>query len=331
MIVSGKDVIVMIDDGGFKLYGCASSCSLNLSTSMIETSSVGSGLYSTFRPQKHGFTATISGLLNLDDPTALSLYDLRQKQLAMTQLLVKFTRTDAAGNEYVSEFDAYITGSTDSGDANGAATFDIDLQGTGELVETSSTVVKICNHTWMTRNWDGTTFRNGDTIPEVTDPTAWAALTTPAWCYYDNDPANGAIYGKLYNQWAIVDIRGLAPLGWKIPTNDDINDLAICLGGSSVAGGKMKETGLTYWNSPNTGATNESGWNGRGGMYRLLSGAFQSPLKNEALFWKTNSVGNEVGAFGLDHSAGFLINGIITTPFDPTNKYGLSVRLLKDI
>jgi hypothetical protein len=249
MIVSGKDVIVMIDDGGFKLYGCASSCSLNLSTSMIETSSVGSGLYSTFRPQKHGFTATISGLLNLDDPTALTLYDLRQKQLALTQVLVKFTRTDAAGNEYISTFDAYITGSTDSGDANGAASFDIDLQGTGELVESSSTVVRICNQTWMTRNWDGTTFRNGDTIPEVTDNLTWASLTTPAWCYYDNDPANGAIYGKLYNWYAVNDSRGFAPFGWRVPDEDESGFTSLPAGGREGSIGNFYDINLNarFW------------------------------------------------------------------------------------
>lgn len=327
MIVSGKDVIVMIDDGGFKLYGCASSCSLNLSTSMIETSSVGSGLYSTFRPQKHGFTATISGLLNLDDPTALTLYDLRQKQLAMTQVLVKFTRTDAAGNEYISTFDAYITGSTDSGDANGAASFDIDLQGTGELVETSSSVVKICNQTWMTRNWDGTTFRNGDTIPEVTDNTAWAALTTPAWCYYDNDPANGAIYGKLYNWAAVNDIRGLAPFGWRIPTQTDFNDLQTCLGGSGVAGGKMKQTGTTYWDSPNTGATNESGFTGLGSGWRDQNGPFANQ-KIEGSFWSSTA-----GAIPLVSAIVGILNNTTDdfTTSDNDQKQGFSVRLLKDI
>lgn len=326
MIVSGKDVIVMIDDGGFKLYGCASSCSLSLSTSMIETSSVGSGLYSTFRPQKHGFTATISGLLNLDDPTALSLYDLRQKQLAMTQVLVKFTRTDAAGNEYVSTFDAYITGSTDSGDANGAASFDIDLQGTGELVETSSSVVKICNQIWMTRNWDGTTFRNGDTIPEVTDGTTWAALTTPAWCYYNNDPANGAIYGKLYNWYAVNDPRGFAPFGWRVPIEDDINDLVSCLGSLSVVGGKMKQTGTTLWTAPNTGATNESGFTALPSGSRDISvGAFSNIGINSS-FWYNETYFANAKAFSVTYNSSAL-----TPVFGLAYGVGISVRLIKDI
>jgi uncharacterized protein (TIGR02145 family) len=293
---------------------------------MIETSSVGSGLYSTFRPQKHGFTATISGLLNLDDPTALTLYDLRQKQLALTQVLVKFTRTDAAGNEYISTFDAYITGSTDSGDANGAASFDIDLQGTGELVESSSSVVKICNQTWMTRNWDGTTFRNGDTIPEVTDDSTWASLTTPAWCYYDNDPANGAIYGKMYNWYAVNDPRGLAPFGWRVPIEDDINDLLSCLGSLSVVGGKMKQTGTTLWTAPNTGATNESGFTALPSGSRDISvGAFSNIGINSS-FWYNETYFTNAKAFSVTYNSSAL-----TPVFGLPYGVGISVRLIKDI
>ena len=66
---------------------------------------------------------------------------------------------------------------------------------------------------WMKENLEVVTYRNGDIIPQVTDATAWAALTTGAWCWYDNDPANGATYGKLYNWYAVNDSRGLAPKG----------------------------------------------------------------------------------------------------------------------
>lgn len=61
---------------------------------------------------------------------------------------------------------------------------------------------------WMSKNLEVVTYRNGDVIPQVTDPSAWANLTTGAWCYYNNDPANGAIYGKLYNWYAVIDSRG---------------------------------------------------------------------------------------------------------------------------
>lgn len=69
---------------------------------------------------------------------------------------------------------------------------------TGAKLITIPSVV-ICNQTWMKNNLDVSTYRNGDIIPQVSNPATWSALTTGAWCYYNNDPANGAVYGKLYN------------------------------------------------------------------------------------------------------------------------------------
>ena len=129
---------------------------------------------------------------------------------------------------------------------------------------------------WMRKNLDVVTYRNGDVIPQVTDATAWAALTTGAWCYYNNDVANGAIYGKLYNWYAVNDTRGLAPTGWHLPTDDEWTILTDKLGGTSVAGRKMKSVGTTRWNSFNTSATNESGFAALGGGIRLRRGGFQS-------------------------------------------------------
>jgi uncharacterized protein (TIGR02145 family) len=117
-------------------------------------------------------------------------------------------------------------------------------------------VVKICNSTWMKSNLMVSKYRNGDVIPQVSDPTQWANLTTGAWCYYTNDTANGPIYGKLYNWYAVIDSRGLAPIGWHVPSDLEFTTLSNCLGGEPIAGGKMKATNL--WDSPNTGANNSS-------------------------------------------------------------------------
>lgn len=121
----------------------------------------------------------------------------------------------------------------------------------------------------MTENLNVKYFRNGDLIPEVQDPSEWENLTSPAWCYYNGDSENEELYGVLYNWYAVSDPRGLAPLGWHISTAEEVDNLITCLGGPSVAGGKMKTTGTIEsgngtWLSPNLGATNESGWNGRG-------------------------------------------------------------------
>ena len=137
----------------------------------------------------------------------------------------------------------------------------------------SCEAVTIGTQVWMCKNLDVSTYRNGDTIPQVTDSLTWSKLTTGAWCYYNNDPAMGAIYGKLYNWFAVKDPRGLAPAGWHIPKDTEWAILTDYLGGSDNAGGKLKKTGIYedvngLWNSPNTGATNETGFSALPGGYR---------------------------------------------------------------
>lgn len=136
--------------------------------------------------------------------------------------------------------------------------------------------ITICSQVWMDKNLDVATYRNGDPIPKVTDNTAWAALTTGAYCYYNNDSATyAATYGKLYNWYAVNDPRGLAPAGWHVPSDAEWTTIETCLGGASVAGGAMKETGTTHWTSPNSGATNSSGFTGLpGGSRNGGDGAF---------------------------------------------------------
>jgi uncharacterized protein (TIGR02145 family) len=137
---------------------------------------------------------------------------------------------------------------------------------------------------WMKKNLNVSKYSDGTVIPQVTDPTQWANLTTGAWCYYNNDTANGAVYGKLYNWYAVAGIHDndpstpnkiLAPQGWHVPSDAEWSILINHLdpnadGGNTlpnVVGGKMKSTGTLsagngLWNSPNTDATNESGFSG---------------------------------------------------------------------
>jgi uncharacterized protein (TIGR02145 family) len=141
----------------------------------------------------------------------------------------------------------------------------------GDCSESITTT--ICDQVWMVKNLDVTTYRNGDPIPEVTNPTEWVNLTTGAWCYFENNSANGTVYGKLYNWYAVNDSRGLAPAGWHVPSDEEWTILSDCLGGELVAGGAMKSTGTLeagtgLWLSPNTGATNSSGFSGLPGGFR---------------------------------------------------------------
>jgi len=132
--------------------------------------------------------------------------------------------------------------------------------------------VRIGTQVWMKKNLDVTRYRNGDKIPQVKDRHKWASLTTGAWCWYNNDSATGAVYGKLYNWYAVHDPRGLAPEGWHVPSEAEWTTLSTYLGGYAVAGGKMKSTGTIeagtgLWYAPNADATNSSGFTALPGGY----------------------------------------------------------------
>jgi uncharacterized protein (TIGR02145 family) len=133
--------------------------------------------------------------------------------------------------------------------------------------ETPITEVTIGTQIWLQKNLDVNRYRNGDIIPEVKDRVAWSELTTGAWCYYNNDPENRATYGKLYNGYAMLDPRGLAPEGWHIPDDTEWMTLNMYLG-EDVAGKAMKAT--TGW-SPYNDGTNSSGFTGFPGGRRANS------------------------------------------------------------
>jgi uncharacterized protein (TIGR02145 family) len=161
--------------------------------------------------------------------------------------------------------------------ANGTATV-TDIDGN------NYPVVKIGDQIWMAEDLRVTTYPNGTPIPHVTDNTAWANLaddnTSDAYCFYNND--NTTDYGALYTYAAAI---GVCPDGWHLPTDTEWTELTDYLGGTSVAGGKMKETGTSHWNSPNTGATNESGFSAiPGGIRSGFDGTF-SQLGNYSYWW----------------------------------------------
>lgn len=120
--------------------------------------------------------------------------------------------------------------------------------------------INIGTQVWMIENLKTSKFTNGDPIPNITNAKEWSDLTTGAYCDYLNSSGNSTTYGKLYNWYAVNDSRKIAPVGWHVATDAEWATLITYLGGESVAGGKMKETGTTHWKSPNTGATNGSGF-----------------------------------------------------------------------
>jgi uncharacterized protein (TIGR02145 family) len=195
-----------------------------------------------------------------------------------------------------------------------------------------SPTVTIGTQVWMTRNLDVATYRNGDTIPEVKDSAEWANLTTGAWCYYNNDPALGAIYGKLYNHAAVVDPRGLAPAGWHIPGDSyhlyghdpditfdggDWKPLSDYLGGGDVAGSKMRASSL--WNTPNSGVANESGFTALPGGVRDKDGSFNS-IGSSGVWWSGGQREDDYVGAGVDFTDKYYVTTVLgTSSFDTQN------------
>ena len=196
------------------------------------------------------------------------------------------------------------------------------------LITTSTTAVclptiVIGTQQWMNKNLDVAFYKNGDLIPQVTDGAEWATLTTGAWCYYNNDSTLGNTYGKLYNWYAINDIRGLAPQGWHIPSDAEWTTLSTSLAGESVAGGKMKEAGTLNWTSPNTGGNNNSGFTALPGGFRQNNGF---GLQGIWASWWSATPGDNNMIWGR-----FIFQSDVNLGRGLTEKsYGYSVRCVKD-
>jgi uncharacterized protein (TIGR02145 family) len=188
--------------------------------------------------------------------------------------------------------------------------------------------IAICNQVWALKNLDVTKYRNGDLIPQVTNATDWSALTTGAWCWYNNDSATyGATYGKLYNWYAVNDSRGLAPAGWHIPSENDWSLLFTCIGGD---GGRLKEAGLTHWASPNAGATNNSGFTALPGGMRHDTAPTVSSFDSRAYggYWWSSTDGTAYA----NYATFVMFSNIDTIAVLNSNykKNGYSVRCLRD-
>ena len=184
-------------------------------------------------------------------------------------------------------------------------------------------VIRIGPQAWAIANLNVSTFRNGDTIPEAKSNKDWIAAGEagkPAWCYYNNDPALGLIYGKLYNWFAVNDPRGLAPGGWVLPSDADWSKLISSLGGTGTAGLKMKSN--KRWSDDNNG-TNDSGFTGYPAGYRAENGAF---LNSGSIgIWWSSSESNLLNA--IDH---YLSQTNSIAGSTSPKKRGESVRCLRE-
>ena len=208
-----------------------------------------------------------------------------------------------------------------AGTAVGNGTY-IPGNGTTDIDGNTYTSIIINGQEWMQQNLAVTKYRNGDPIPTGLSNTTWQNTTSGAYAIYNNDAANNNLYGKLYNWHAVNDSRGLCPTGWHVPSDAEWTTLETNLGGSSVAGGKMKAT--TGWNSPNTGATNSSGFTAFPGGYRDGNGSY-SDIGVYGLWWSSSendSASAWIRSLYYDYS-GVIRNGT-------TKRSGYSVRCVRD-
>lgn len=184
--------------------------------------------------------------------------------------------------------------------------------------------VIIDSQTWTGCNANTKFYNNGDPIPYVDNSTTWSSLTTGAWCYYNNDSSNESTYGILYNWYAINDPRGIAPVGYHVPTDTEWTTLTTFLGGDSVAGGKMKETGVCHWTNPNIDATNTSLFTALPGGFRNSFGNYNN-ITNYGDWWSSTEVDPSIAwSRNLFHGTGNAYR------VSPDKKSGLSLRFIKD-
>jgi uncharacterized protein (TIGR02145 family) len=188
--------------------------------------------------------------------------------------------------------------------------------------------VKIGEQTWMAENLRATKYQDGSPIQNITDLNKWIGLNYGAYCFYNNDILNKNVYGAMYNWFVVGDQRKICPVGWHVPSDSEWTALTDFLGGKDIAGLKLKEVGLTHWASPNSGASNLSGFTA------LPAGSRYSSIKDDFLgmgfyctWWSSseNNLNNESAWFRSLSKFNIVVE---------RNNYwkivGYSVRCIKD-
>jgi uncharacterized protein (TIGR02145 family) len=180
----------------------------------------------------------------------------------------------------------------------------------------------------MAGNLEVTHYNNGNAITNITNNSSWNSHTTGAYCDYNNSTSNAETYGRLYNWYAVDDSRGICPIDYHVPTNAEWTILTDFLGGTDVAGGKMKETGTFHWDNPNTGATNESGFTALPGGFRGYNNGGYMGLGYSGLFLSSTEY-NSDGQIGSTYME-LYADSTVTNQYSFLKYFGYSVRCLKD-
>ena len=196
---------------------------------------------------------------------------------------------------------------------------EISYGSVSDIEGNSYKTISIGTQNWMVENLKAIHYSNGDPVQNVTDNTQWAGLATGAYCWYANDETQyKSAYGALYNFYSVMDPRNICPAGWRVPGQSDWNTLGTFLGGNSVAGGKLKETGTTHWYAPNEFASDEVKFTSLPGGDRVFSGPFEM-IGQTAEYWSST----ESYAYFISFEAAVLATGQVD------KKSGYSIRCIK--
>jgi uncharacterized protein (TIGR02145 family) len=202
----------------------------------------------------------------------------------------------------------------------------------GSMTDQEGNVYKtivIGTQEWMAENLNTSIYLNGDAIATGLTNAEWSSTTSGAWAYYNNDASYACPYGKLYNWYTCVDARGLCPVGWHVPSALEWEELANYLGGEGVAGGLGKSVGNIesssgLWRSPNTNASNESGFSAIPGGTRGSNGEYFY-FSEIGFAWSSTS-SNQTNAV----NRAWKYNDAILNIFPNPKSLGFSVRCLRD-
>ena len=185
-------------------------------------------------------------------------------------------------------------------------------------------VITIGTQVWMKENLKTTRYNDGNSITNITDNAVWVSLTTNAYCWYNNNSSTyKADYGALYN-WYSINTGKLCPTGWHVPSDAEWTILTTYLGGESIAGGKLKEIETSHWTTPNTSATNESGFTALPGGNRSNPGTFFS-IGLYGVWWSSTEYSSTQAYYRHMDYNNISVSRVFTTKTD-----GFSVRCVKD-
>lgn len=329
----GYSVRCLSDFSPLNTIGCSNSVNAGTLTQGVQASGVTSTIpYTTANGGTHtGQVVTSTGVTGLTATLAPGTF-------ANGSGVLVYTITGVPNDGGVASFAINIGGKTCTLTRNvipisnatcGATNVHNSTKTYGTLTDIDGNLYKtiiIGTQEWMAENLKTSRYRNGDLIPVVTDGNQWASGITGKTCWYNNDSATyNCPYGKLYNYYTVTDTRNVCPTGWHVPSDPEWTTLFTFLGGTSVAGGKLKTTGTQYWTT-NTTATNESGFSAIPGGQRNNNGGTNtfSNLGIWASWWSTTET-SSTNAWYI-----FLNSNASTAKQAWSKQYGFYVRCLRD-